>query len=1107
MDWKKAGSILAQKAIAVPLLWASQIMRAFAPVEQVTALDAAAPLINLLGWALLIAGGYLALTTLPALVWVGRASTVWAWQHSQAARTRAGAITALAAREIESVIGWILRIVFWPLMILFRALGYGVQGIVWLIGKGLSFLWHAIVFVLRPAGLALSALWRGLSAAARLVGRGIVSLSGPAWWLIAAIVFGGGLLWLGQVWPPLWLILRSNIAIFAVVIVLGVAIVAVIMVLVLLAAGLMLLWRVIVRMLSPLGLPLSALWRGIIQFVRLLISVLTWPIVMLAKLVGLLFDGLLAGLAFGARSLARIYYALVGGLRLIRRGLIAALSAIGRGLAAGVSPLIGALATVSLLLASGVALIWKGAIWLFAHILMTIAAGWLGLRQFVPPMGRGLRRLWRAIIWVVSALITVLVWPIVMLAKLLHWLFGGLKSGLALGASPLRWIGRGLRRLWHAVVWVVRLLITLLVWPIVMLAKLVGWLFDGLSRGLTLLARPFIWTGRRLSSGMRVLGGWAASALRGIGRVLTLPIRWLGGVIMKAMRWLVWGIPTLFALMTIILRRVAMRKETVWMLAGVSSVMLIAVYYLASCSAQAATPASNLAADPSTFRILAEHDVRNLEEAGLFEQFTQETGVRLTVTYRGPVDIRDMVAKTSKNNPKTVDAFWPASTLWLSGSSTVSPETVMKSYVVLAVDPDTAAELGWAAGQRITATDLVSAVQAGKVQLAMTSATQSTPGAVFYLAMYTALSGKPVLTTTDLENPATLESLKTLLNGIDRSAAEVDHLKDVFVEDKVSGRHSTNAIVIYESLAIQMNQELIAASQKPMLVFYVEGATAIADAPLRYVDNGDDQKLAQYRQLVEFLQREDIVKRIQALGWRTNQIGMGIDNPDLAVFNPAWGIDAKTEFQEMIFPKPPAARAALEWYQVYGRKPSFTIYCLDYSGSMSANGGDKQMTDAMDLLLDQTRASAVSLQATEQDVTVVYAFSSNVSQISSQTTGNDPAVLKTLSNDVVTHPFGGGTAMFDCLKSALLYINSSAYDPETYAYSIIAMTDGGSNEGATASDFITFYQQGGYTVPVYGIAFGSPDFNQLNELAKTGGAVYDGRQDIALAFRAAKGNN
>jgi len=1084
MNWKLAGSILAKKVFAVPLLWASQILRSFAPVEQVTLLDAAAPLINLLGWALLIAGGYLALTALPALFWVGRTSAAWAWQHSQAARTHTGAITALAAREIGSVIGLILKIMFWPLMMLFRVLAYGAQGIIWLIGKGLSFLWRAIVFVLRPAVLALALVGRGLSATARLVGRGIVSLPGPVWWLIAAAVCGAGLLWLGQVWPPLWFVLGSAVAIFVLA-----------MVLALLVNGFKLLWRAIVRTLSPFGLLLATLWRGIMRFVGLLISVLTWPIVMLAKLVGWLFGGLKSGLAFVARPFARVHHVLVGGLRLI-----------GRGLAAGLSLLIGALAAVSLLLAGGVALIWKGTIWLFAHFLLTIATGWRGLRQLALPIGRGLRRLWRAVVWVMRLLITVLAWPIVILAKLLRWLFGGLKSGLALWASPVRWIGRGLRRLWHAIVWIVRLLMTVLIWPIVMLAKLVGWLFDSLSRGLALLARPFIWAGRKLSSGMCVLGGWAASALRGIERVMTLRIDWVGGVIMKTMRGLARGVSALFAPMTIIFRRVIMRKEAVWMLVGVSSMMLIAVYYLASCSAQAATPVSDLAADPNTFRIVAEHDVRNLEEAGLFEQFTKETGVQLTVTYRGPVDIRDAVSQTSKNNPKTVDAFWPASTLWLSGSSTVSPETVMKSYIVLAVDPDTAAELGWAAGQRIAATDLVGAVQAGKVKLAMTSATQSTSGAVFFLAMYTALSGKPVLTTADLKNPATLEALKTLLNGIDRSAAEVDHLKDVFVEDKVSGKRATNAIVIYESLAIQMNQELVAKGQNPMLVFYVEGATAIADAPLRYVDNGDDQKLAQYHQLVEFLQREAIVKRIQALGWRTNQIGMGVDNPDLAVFNPAWGVDTKTEFQEMIFPKLPATRAALDWYQVYGRKPSFTVYCLDFSTSMAENKGNPQMVDAMDLLLDQNRAAAILLQATESDVTVIYAFSGTVTQVGAQVTGNDPAILKQLSHQIKSQPLASSTAMFDCLESALVYINNH-YDPGIYAYSVIAMTDGGSNTGATAADFITFYQQGGYTVPVYGIAFGSPDFNQLNELAKTGGAVYDGRQDIALAFRAAKGNN
>jgi Ca-activated chloride channel family protein len=525
-----------------------------------------------------------------------------------------------------------------------------------------------------------------------------------------------------------------------------------------------------------------------------------------------------------------------------------------------------------------------------------------------------------------------------------------------------------------------------------------------------------------------------------------------------------------------------------------------------SPSPSPATPADAISsADPASFRIVAESEVKTLQDAGILADFTQETGIQLTLNYRGPVDIRNAVSKLGKDNPKTVDAYWPGSSLWLPGSAEVSPVSAMKTYVVLAVDPTTARELGWEPAKGITASDLVSAIQAGKVNLAMTSASQSTPGAAFYLGMYTALSGKRVLTSDDLGNPQATQDLRTMLAGVDRSSQSIDHLLQVYVDDKASGAHQTNAIVIYESLATQMNKTLIARGQPPMTIFYVAGATAIADMPLRYVDNDDTDKLDQYQKLTAFLARPEVQKRIQALGWRTNPIGMKCDDCDPAVFSPDWGFNTTTEFQEMVFPKAPVTKAALDQYQTLFRKPSFTVYCLDYSPSMYTNNGRTKMIAAMDLLLDQDRAAGVSLQATAEDVTMVFGFATEVRQVDEPVYGNDPVALKSLSNRISGFNMSQATAMFDCVEYALAYIAGQS-DPK-YSYSIIALTDGGSNAGATQSDFARYYQQHNFNIPVYGIAFGAADFSQLDQFKMTGGDVYDGRQDVATAFRLARGNN
>ena len=298
----------------------------------------------------------------------------------------------------------------------------------------------------------------------------------------------------------------------------------------------------------------------------------------------------------------------------------------------------------------------------------------------------------------------------------------------------------------------------------------------------------------------------------------------------------------------------------------------------------------------------------------------------------------------------------------------------------------------------------------------MTSASQSTPGAAFYLAMYTALTGKRVLTSEDLNNPQATQDLKTMLAGVDRSAQSIDHLEQVFVDDKASGAHHTNAIVIYESLAIQMNKALIAQGEQPMTIFYVDGATAIADVPLRYVDNGDADKLDQYQKLVAFLTRPEIQKRIKALGWRTNPLGMQCEGCDPAVFNPDWGINTTTEFQEMVFPKSPVTKAALDQYQTLFRKPSFTVYCLDYSGSMDGTTAGSRWSTPWIFCSIRSGLPMCRCKRQPDDVTVVFGFSTEVRQVSDPVTGNDPAALKNLSNQISRFSMGGSTAMFDCVQ-------------------------------------------------------------------------------------------
>jgi Ca-activated chloride channel family protein len=70
----------------------------------------------------------------------------------------------------------------------------------------------------------------------------------------------------------------------------------------------------------------------------------------------------------------------------------------------------------------------------------------------------------------------------------------------------------------------------------------------------------------------------------------------------------------------------------------------------------------------------------------------------------------------------------------------------------------------------------------------------------------------------------------------------------------------------------------------------------------------------------------------------------------------------------------------------------------------------------------------------------------------------------------------------------------------------VIMTDG-RTEGS-ADGFLSAWRQAPGRVPVFGITFGDADATQLKALAAaTSARVFDGKADLAAAFRAARGYN
>ena len=492
-----------------------------------------------------------------------------------------------------------------------------------------------------------------------------------------------------------------------------------------------------------------------------------------------------------------------------------------------------------------------------------------------------------------------------------------------------------------------------------------------------------------------------------------------------------------------------------------------------------------------SLRILSGSENQELEP--ILEDFSRESGIRVEMTYQGSLDIM----RALEQDEIAYDAVWPASSLWLNvgdtGYRVKHGESVSISPVVFGIRQSLAEELGFV-GREVSVRDILDAITAGKLKFCMTSATQSNSGASAYIGFLYALLGNPdMITEEDLENEQLQSDIQALLSGVDRSSGSSDWLKDMFLEG------GYDAMVNYECLIIQANEELESRGEETLYVVYPYDGLTLADSPLGYVDNGDDDKETAFLELQEYLLSEDVQNEIQRTGRRTGYTGISDENRD--VFRTDWGVQPDRVLSTMRMPSTDVLFQALNLYQTDFKKPSLSIYCLDYSGSMSGKGNE-QLVAAMEQLLIQENAEKNFLQASKDEVNVLIFFDDQV--LAEYTAVGSGAELEALYDRVESQDTGSGTDMYVAAEEALKVL--SHYDLSQYTPAVILMTDGMS--GGSFDAFMEQYQELGEDVPVFSIMFGDADSEQLEELAAaTNARVFDGREDLIDAFRKVKGYN
>lgn len=533
---------------------------------------------------------------------------------------------------------------------------------------------------------------------------------------------------------------------------------------------------------------------------------------------------------------------------------------------------------------------------------------------------------------------------------------------------------------------------------------------------------------------------------------------------------------------------------------GISLILIVLTLLFVGCGENkplentGATAGEDVVVDGAKMILRIVSGSENKELLPILQAFGEKEKINIDMTYRGSVDImRDLEA-----GAKDVDGVWPASSLWISvgDKNHIVKHTASISLtpVVIGVRESLAQTLGFT-GKEVSIREVMEAIKADKLKFTMTSATQSNSGASAYLGFLSGLLGNPEVITSDLlDKPELQKDIVELLSGVTRSSGSSEWLKTLFLEGDY------DAMVNYESLIITTNQELTRQGKEPLYAIYPYDALTLSDAPLGYVDHGDMKKEEAFLKLQKYLLSEEVQKQIQAQGRRTGY--SGVDPENAGVFNPDWGIQVDRVLSPMKLPAQDVLLKALNRYQTEFRKPSFTVYCLDYSGSM-AGSGNEELEKAMEQILIQQNATKYLLQAGANEKNTLVLFSDRLLDVQeAEGNGNQ---LEGLYTVVESASPSGGNDMYSALSEAMKIMASA--DLSGYSPAIILMSDGESIEVGKGA-FVDAYKKSGLDIPIFSIMFGEANDAQLKELAElTNARVFDGREDLIHAFRSVKGYN
>lgn len=497
------------------------------------------------------------------------------------------------------------------------------------------------------------------------------------------------------------------------------------------------------------------------------------------------------------------------------------------------------------------------------------------------------------------------------------------------------------------------------------------------------------------------------------------------------------------------------------------------------------------------------HIVAGSEQRAVLEQVVEpwcdDNGYTCTWDLKGSVD----QARLLQTGATEYDAYWFASSVFSQlgneQNQLTSVQPMFVTPIVFAGWKSEMERLGFVDNPDVGVEEILAAVEEHRTTVWTTNPTQSNSGATVLFSFLNHFAGNgpgQPLTMEQLDSEPVDTGIKRFIQAMDRTPPSTGTMMDECLE--ATDRCKT--LFTYEELVIEYNQHLVAEGKEPLYAVYPIGSLAISDAPLGFYDRGGESGAAK-REIFDELQGyllndPDAQQKLRDLGRRPiDAIGLTLDDPDHAVFNPEWGIKTDIREQAITYPSSEVIEAALEHYHMRYRKPTNTVYCLDASGSMAGEGWEG-VQDAAAQLFDTELARRNLLQTAPEDSTSVGVFNSGVADFWT-VEGNDPDKLRELQHSVQGWDPGGGTDLYSCLIKA-----ADVLEDEDRKRLIVLMSDGKSKDGLKGE---ALERLRGLDAPVIAIAFADADPQQLEEIADATGGAYVESADLVEALRKATG--